>query len=367
MKKVKELAAYFEKLAPSCTAESWDNVGFLCGDGEAEVSRVLVALDVTEEVIEEAVQQGCQLILSHHPLIFRGMKQITENTLEGRKLRKLIAHQINVISLHTNMDVAQDGVNHQLACQLGLEQVELLHTTWKEGYQKIEVMVPVGYESAVADAMFQAGGGQWGSYSHCAFQSQGEGSFLPLPGSQPFLGAQGKLEHTAETKVEMIAPASAMGKAIAAMRSAHPYETPAYQVMDTHAPEKALGLGRIGNLPREMGGEEFLQWTKERLGCSGLRYTGKKETVRRVAVGGGACGEFAGEAFAKGADVYVTADLKYHEFLDAKEKGWFLVDAGHFETENAICAHMAQLFTQEFGEDVVPLLSQVHRSAIEFF
>lgn len=364
--KRQEILRYMESLAPVRTAESWDNVGLMCGDDQADVKGVLVALDVTMDVIEEAREKGCDLILSHHPLIFRGMKSVTPATVEGRKLMALLAAGMGVISMHTNLDVAQGGVNDILAAALGLTEVELLEPTYTHQWKKLEVYVPEDHKEAVLEAMAQSGAGRLEAYDSCAFSAQGEGRFRPLEGANPYLGERNRLERACEVKLEVTAPAEKMPGVIKAMLAVHPYEVPAYYVLDTDAPRQQLGLGRVGRLPEPMAMEDFLAMVKEKLGAEGLRFTGWRDRVQKVAVGGGACVEFADRAFAMGADAYVTADCKYHDMLTAWEKGQCIVDADHFETENGICRAMAGLLRQRF-QGLKIEVSQRHKSVVRYW
>lgn len=365
MTTVKQVLEALCQAAPLHLAESWDNPGLQCGDSNQPVKGVLVALDCTMSVIQEAVEKGCDLIVTHHPLLFRGVKQVTNSSLEGQKLLQLLRHGIAVISMHTNLDIAQDGVNDCLARVLELEQLELLQETGKHNWQKIETYVPHQQAEQVVQAMTKAGAGTLGDYQGCTFQVEGNGTFLPMEGSHPYVGQVGKQERVQEVKIETVAPADLMPKVVHALLQAHPYEMPAYYITHTEAPVQPYGLGRIGNLPRAMDQQEFLLFVKEKLCAEGVRYCGHAESIRRVAVGGGACGEFAGLAFARGADAYVTADLKYHDFLDCQEKGYFVIDAGHFETENMVCQRLCQLVS-ETGEGLPVQLSQVHRDAVHF-
>lgn len=352
-------------IAPMHLAESWDNPGLQCGDSSATVHGILIALDCTMKVIEEAKARGCDLIITHHPMLFRGVKQVTEKSLEGRKLLELLKNGMSVISMHTNLDIAEDGVNDWLGRALELEDLELLEETGRRSWKKIETYVPRQQAEQVAKAMTDAGAGTLGDYQCCTFCVSGEGTFLPMEGSHPHVGQVGQLEHVDEIKIETTAPVDVMPQVVKALLQAHPYEMPAYYITDTDTPAQPYGLGRVGMLPHAMSQQEFLCHVKEKLHAEGLRYCGERERIRRVAVGGGACGEFADLAFARGVDAYITADLKYHDFVDGAEKGYFLIDAGHFETENMICERLRQVVAEACGQSSV-LLSEVHRDAVHF-
>ncbi|MGI6030852.1 MAG: Nif3-like dinuclear metal center hexameric protein [Eubacteriales bacterium] len=361
-----EILGFLASKAPLHTAESWDNVGLLCGDGQKEVHGVLVTLDATMESIREAEERGCDLLVSHHPMIFQGMKRVTPDTPEGEKILAMAERGMGLISMHTNLDVAEEGVNDALAQALELTNLEVLEPTWWEQWQKLEVYVPASHAEVVRSALAEAGAGRLGAYDSCSFSLQGEGRFRPLEGARPFVGELGKPELVQEIKLEVSAPAAQMGRIIAAMRARHPYEEPAYSVTDTHAPRPALGLGRLGTLPWRMQWREFLEFVRVRLGAQGLRYVGEEGPVLRVAVGGGACGEFADLAFARGADAYVTADCKYHPMLTAWEKGQRLVDAGHFETEQMVCGRVANWLRQQWPDLKVEVTQRRH-SVVQYW
>lgn len=365
MTTVKQILEHLCQAAPLSLAESWDNPGLQCGDSRQTVAKCLVALDCTMPVIQEAVEKGCHLIVTHHPLLFRGVKQVTDGSLQGKKLLELLRHGIAVISMHTNLDIAEDGVNYCLARVLDLSRLELLQETGRRSWHKIETYVPREQAEQVAKAMTDAGAGSLGDYRCCTFRVEGSGTFLPLEGSHPYVGQHGQLEQVEEIKIETTAPADVMPQVVQALLRAHPYEMPAYSITHTDAPAQPYGLGRIGTLPHTMSQQEFLLYVKEKLCAQGIRYCGHAQQIARVAVGGGACGEFADVAFARGADAYVTADLKYHDFLDCEEKGYFVIDAGHFETENMVCGHLCRLVEQA-GEGLSVQLSQVHRDAVHF-
>jgi dinuclear metal center YbgI/SA1388 family protein len=366
MVKVGDIEKFLTGWAPLETAQDWDNCGLLCGNPEQEVSRVLVALDVTEEVVEEGLKKQAQLIISHHPVIFSPLKKINENSQQGRLLRTLIRNEISVLSLHTNLDIAKDGVNEILAARLHLGPCEILAEEYTRAFQKVCVFVPVEFMPRVREAMFEAGGGQYGHYSGCSFHTAGEGTFLPGKKANPFIGSSGQTQTVKELKLEMVVPKDLTGRVVAAMLSAHPYETPAFDVFDTFGLSEPLGIGRIGDLKRPMAFEEFLPFVKDALGCRGLRYAGKRDWVRRVAVGGGACISYMDQAFLKGADVFITSDVKYHEMLDGAQKGYFLIDAGHFPTEDGICDYLVQKVGIAFP-DISIGKSEVHRDVTRFF
>jgi len=316
--------------APFATAEDWDNVGLLVGGGEQPVTRAMVALDATHAVVGEAAGSGAQLLGTHHPVIFRPLKRVEAHSVVARLLRENIA----VISAHTNWDAAEGGVNDALAARLGLCDVDMLDAAEGERWYKLAVFVPHTHAEQVYAAMCAAGAGRLGSYSHCAFLSRGEGRFLPLEGACPSLGAVGTPESVPETRLEMLVSPGRAAAVTAAMLEAHPYETPAYDLVRNEALRDKTAVGRVGALPSPESPDAFAARVKGALGSTGLRYTAGGDEIRRVAVFGGAGADALYAAAREGCQALVTSEVKHHQWLDAAGLGITLVDAGHFATEN---------------------------------
>ena len=326
------IATAIEKLAPLMMAESWDNVGLLVGNDEQMVDSALLTVDVTMPVIEEAVELGAKLLISHHPFPFRALKRICTDTANGAMLAKLFRHDIAVYAAHTNLDRANSGVNTALAKGLGLiDQAPIL--PFSEPLVKIVVYVPAGYEEAVRLAMCNAGAGHSGNYSDCAFRTKGLGTFTPRAGSRPFLGEVAKLSTVEEFRLETLSPANLTSAVVRAMIAVHPYEEVAYDVLPLQNTIMNGGLGRIGMLPEAMTLTDFSLQVKKTLQADGVRVYGAADTVRKVAVCGGAGMDCAAAAVAAGADVLVTGDIRYHDAQEAMAMGLCLIDAGHFATE----------------------------------
>ncbi len=336
--KVKDIMAAMEGIAPKKLAEDWDKPGLAVGDPEHEVRRVLVALDVIEPVIEEAKAIGADLILTHHPmLLFRKIESITTENPLGRRIYALIENGIAAFSAHTNLDVAAGGTNDVLAELVGLQNVTILEETWAQELKKIVVYVPVGHEDAVRAALCDAGAGQIGAYSHCSFGAQGKGTFLPLAGTHPFLGEQGKLEEADEIRLETIAPTEKADAVVRAMLAAHPYEEPAYDIYPVEQKGRREGIGRIGELPQALPFREFAAQLREKLQLDHIRLVGNGEKpVKRVGLCTGAGAGFLALAAAKGCDVYLTADMKYHEAQQAAELDIAVADVTHYASEALI-------------------------------
>ncbi|MBO8136690.1 MAG: Nif3-like dinuclear metal center hexameric protein [Desulfotomaculum sp.] len=323
-----------EKLAPKYMAEEWDNVGLQVGSPEDEVSKVLLTLDVNESTVLEAEENGVQLIISHHPLLFKGIKSINTCTPQGKIISRLIKNNITVYTAHTNLDNAVGGVNSVLAEKLKLENVEILNVTGNENYYKLVVFVPEGYQDAVRKALSEAGAGWIGNYSDCTFQTTGTGTFRPREGTNPFIGQQGQVEHVKEIRLETIIPAGKISAVIKSMIEAHPYEEVAYDIYPLKNEGPAYGLGRVGTLPNALSLSEFVQHVKSVLNLDVVKVGGPRDKViKKAAVCGGSAAELWPKALAKGADVYVSGDIKYHTAQDMAAAGLAFIDAGHYGTE----------------------------------
>ncbi|MBR2742425.1 MAG: Nif3-like dinuclear metal center hexameric protein [Clostridia bacterium] len=328
--------------------EDWDNSGFLLGDTNKEVGRVLVTLDVTADVAREAVKGKFDLIVSHHPLIFSPIKSITDRDPLSRVITELIKNDVAVISMHTNYDSARCGVGTVLAKTLGLKNVRVFGESRVETYMKLCVFVPAEDKERVAEALFSHGAGRLGEYGECSFSSEGTGTFTPSTDAHPYIGEAEKRESVHEVKLEVILPKVKAGEIVSAMRAAHPYEEPAFDLYDIDYPKEVFGYGKIGETD-ETDFLDFARLVKERLSCERVRFVKSCDRIRTVAVGGGSCAFLIPEAQAAGADVFVTGDAKYHEMLDAKEAGMSVIAAGHFQTEDVAIPPLAELIAS-FGD-----------------
>ncbi len=361
--KASEIFAKLCEHMPIRLKEDWDNSGFLLGDTKKEVSRVLVTLDVTADAAREAVEGKFDLIVSHHPLIFSPVKSITDKDPLSRILMMLIKNDVAVISMHTNYDSARTGVGDVLARTLGLKNTRVFGASRTDTYMKLCVFVPREDKARLSDVLFAHGAGVLGDYGECSFSTDGTGTFLPMDGAHPYIGTVGKREEAAEAKLEVIIPKIRAGEIISAMREAHPYEEPAFDLYDIEYPKEEFGYGKVGDID-EMDFLDFARLVKERLSCDAVRYVRSCDKVRRVAVGGGSCAFLIPEAQAEGADVFVTGDAKYHEMLDAKESGMSVIAAGHFQTEDIAMEPMAELI-RSFGSLYVKK-SETHRACEQY-
>lgn len=347
-----------EKYAPKNRAEEWDNVGLQIGSPAQAVSCVFLSLDLNEAILSEAMQAGADMLVVHHTPFFKPLKQIRTDLPQGRLLQKMMQQGLALYAAHTNLDATVGGVNDVLAQRLGLQQVELLLDGWQEKLYKLVVFIPTEAVEEVSQAISNAGAGWIGNYSHCTFRTSGTGTFLPLAGTHPYIGAQGKLARVDETRLETIVPEDRLNRVLKAMLKAHPYEEVAYDIYPLANEGEKTGLGRIGILPHPYTLREFIALVKEKLGLSMVRYCGDlSKAVTKVAVCGGSGAAFLGRAAFKGADVYLTADIKYHEAQEAELQGLALVDGGHFATEQPVIVVVADYLRSELQKEQVQVIT----------
>lgn len=338
MPSIRDLARALEAWAPPASAQSYDNVGLQVGDSSREITGVIVALDLTSAVIDEAAAAGANLIVTHHPLLFRPLRALTPSSQVGALALRLAERGIALYTAHTNLDAARGGVSFALAETLGLQNVQFLQG--ESGHLvKLAVFVPGDHAGAVREALAGAGAGQIGEYEACAFGSSGTGYFRPTEAARPYQGEPGgALESAEEVRLEVLLPRWKLGQALGAARAAHPYEEMAYDVFAAEQADTRVGMGALGALPEAELLPAFLARVAKALGSEALRYAGRDDQrIRTVAVCGGAGRDLIGAARRAGADAYVTADLTYHTFFDALGPGGeatlALIDAGHYETE----------------------------------
>ncbi|HUL45290.1 MAG TPA: Nif3-like dinuclear metal center hexameric protein [Bacteroidota bacterium] len=335
-----------ESWAPREIAWERDNVGIQIGSPQQEIEKIIVCLDVTEEVVREAISRNADLIISHHPLLFHPLRRISPEERTGKLVSLLVQHRIAVYSAHTNLDFASDGVSVALAQQLRLTGITVLKKSERLD-KKVIVFVPPDYRDRVLSAMAKAGAGAIGKYESCSFGSEGVGTFTPITGARPFIGTVGTLEQVHEVRLEMVVPSWRLHDVLQAMRSAHPYEEVAYDVLDLANDRSDMGEGAVGLLSEPVGMRTFLTLVKKRLRVSFLRYgRARKRRIHRVAVCGGSGSDLLQNAIRQGADAFVTADVRYHRFEEA-EGQILLVDAGHFETEVPVLQNLIERIRTE--------------------
>lgn len=326
-----EVIQVFESWSPkkfACMPN--DPIGLAVGTLNKPITKVLVTLDVTDEVVDEAIVAGCELILAHHPPIFAKLAHLRTDNPQGQLFEKLIKHDIAVYAAHTNLDVAPGGVNDLLADALQLQERKIFDETYREPFMKLAVFVPEQAAETVRAALAKAGAGQIGNYASCSFTSSGEGRFRALEGAQPFVGEVGELHIEREQKIEVVFPQSIKNKVLKAMLNAHPYEEPAYDFFTVDTEANVQGLGRIGKLAEPMTLRAFAEFVKRQLDVPAVRVVGDVERlVQKVAVVGGAGNSYVQRAIFAGADVFVTGDISFHVALDAKRDGLSIIDPGH--------------------------------------
>ncbi|MBP9926853.1 MAG: Nif3-like dinuclear metal center hexameric protein [Cyclobacteriaceae bacterium] len=329
---IKEVIESLEKLAPPQYQEEYDNSGLITGQTSDEIKGILVSLDCTEAVVDEAVSKSCNLIIAHHPILFKGLKRLTGSTYVERVLIKAIRNQIAIYAIHTNLDNVIQGVNKKIADRLGLSNLQVLLPK-QNTLSKLVTFVPPDYTTKVVNVLHEAGAGHIGNYSHCSFSVEGEGAFVPSEKAKPFAGEKGKPENAKEIRVEMIFPKLLLPKILTALRQSHPYEEVAYYVTDLTNENQEVGSGIIGELAAPEESLAFLKRLKTAMNTACIRYTNlSTRHIVKVAICGGAGSFLLPRAIAKGADVFVSADFKYHEFFDADNK-ITIADIGHYESE----------------------------------
>lgn len=371
MKKVNghEVIQLMEQIAPKTYALEGDRIGLQIGRLNKKVERIMIALDVIEEVVDDAIEQKIDLIIAHHPLIFQPLKSIRTDVGQGKLIEKLIKHDITVYAAHTNLDVAKGGVNDMLAAALRLQDTELLIPTMETKLKKLAVFVPEENASDVRKALGAAGAGAIGQYSHCTFSISGLGRFLPGENTNPHLGEKGRLESVQEVRIETIYPVDVEKKVLTAMLKAHPYEEVAYDMYPLDNKGEVLGLGRIGQLEQEMSLAEFAEHVKTKLDVKGVRVVGNlSEKVKKVAVLGGDGNKYVSQAKFKGADVYVTGDMYYHTAHDAKAMGLNIVDPGHHIEQvmkQGVTSLLSELCSKK-NYDVTIVPSKVNTDPFQF-
>jgi dinuclear metal center YbgI/SA1388 family protein len=334
-------------LYPPDLAEEWDNVGLQVGDPASPVERLMVALDPTSSAVMAASKQGVQLLVTHHPLLFKPLRRLTPDDSVGRVVWQAVHGGVAIATAHTNLDVAADGLNSWLAEKLELIGAEPLQPTASH-LVKLAVFVPADYAEVVAAALFAGGAGQIGAYDQCSFRVSGLGTFRPGPGTTPFIGEPGRREQVEEVRLETIVPQRRLGKVVEKLLKAHPYEEVAYDLIPLANQLPDVGLGRVGRLAAPMSLAVLADRVKVLLNCQSLRLVGLPErSISKVAVCGGSGAGLIQEARRRGADVLITGDIKYHEARLAEDLDLALLDAGHFATERLAVDALADRFGKE--------------------
>lgn len=363
--KLSLLTAYLESLAPLSYQEDYDNSGLIAGNPEKEVHQALISLDCTEAIVDEAIAKGCEVIISHHPIVFRGLKKFNGKTYVERVVEKAIKNDIAIYAIHTNLDNVLEGVNTRICEMLELDNCCILAP--KSGLlKKLVTYVPEDKAEQVRNALFHAGAGNIGDYSECSFNAEGTGTFKGGEGTTPYVGEPGKRHYENEVRIETVYPAAIESKLLMALFLAHPYEEVAYDLYTLSNQHQQVGSGMIGELEEEMSEEEFLFVIKQNMQAKVIRHTaltGKK--VKRVAVCGGAGSFLLKHAISAGADFFVTADFKYHEFFDAEGK-LVIADIGHFESEQFTVQLLYDIIRKKFSNFAVRL-TEINTNPVKYF
>ena len=345
--RIKEITAELERFAPLSLQEEYDNAGLLIGNDNEEVNKALICLDLTDEVLDEAKQHECKLIISHHPLIFGGIRRLNGNDPVERLVIKAIQNNIAVYAIHTNIDNIHGGVNSEIAKRLQLQNTEILRPK-KSMLRKLVTFCPTKDADRVRQAIFDAGAGHIGNYDSCSYNIQGKGSFRAGEGSDPHVGEIKKLHFEEETRIESIYPVYLESRIIRQMIEAHPYEEVAYDIYPLENTFEQAGSGIIGELENAMDKMKFLELLKKEFAAGCVKYTGfEKDEVRKIALCGGAGSFLIDTAKARGADVFISGDIKYHDFFKSG-KNMMIVDIGHYESEQYTKELIFTILKQKF-------------------
>ena len=344
---IQDIVSYLEKVAPPSYQESYDNAGLITGNILDNVTGVLCSLDATEAVVEEAISLGCNLIVAHHPIIFKGLKSLTGKNYVEKTVIKAIKNDIAIYAIHTNLDHVAHGVNKKIADKIGLVNTSVL-VPKKALLSKLVTFVPEEDKEKVLSALFEAGAGEIGEYSGCSFTASGKGTFTPSDQANPHKGSKGNPHEEPEVRIEVLLPSLLERKVLSALKHAHPYEEVAYFLQRLENENQLVGAGMLGDLPYAMDEQEFLKALKINMELHVIKHTqllGKP--IKKVAVCGGAGIFLLPQAKRSGADIFITSDIKYHEFFDA-ENQIVVCDIGHYESEIFTKELLVEILSQKF-------------------
>ncbi|QDH79557.1 Nif3-like dinuclear metal center hexameric protein [Echinicola soli] len=345
---ISDVVSYLESIAPPAYQESYDNAQLITGNASDEVTGILCSLDVTEDVVQEAIDLKCNMIVAHHPIVFKGLKSLTGKNYVERTVIKAIKNNIAIYAIHTNLDNVHTGVNKRIADKIGLVNTKILAP--KKGIlMKLTAFVPVADTPLVLQGLYQAGAGAIGEYSNCSFRVEGTGTFLPSDQANPTIGKKGATEEVNENRIEVIFPAYLQGKIIRALKECHPYEEVAYYLQQTENEHQEVGSGMVGELESPMAESTFLQHLKSAMNLNVIKHTPLLDRpIKHVAICGGAGIFLLGAAKSAKADIFITADIKYHEFFDADNQ-LVISDIGHYESEIYTKDLLLEILSQNFS------------------
>lgn len=365
MQKVQEIIEAIEQIAPRCYQESYDNSGLLVGERDQFIYKALLTLDCTEAVVDEAIDQKCQLIIAHHPILFSGIKSLTGKNYIERVLIKAIKNDIALYACHTNLDNMLQGVNMKIAEKLGLHECKILKPIEQTLYQ-LYVYVPIDYAEKVKEALFQAGAGLQGHYAECSFSSIGEGSYKPLENASPFLGTLNERHAECEVKLEVLVKQHALINVQKAMIAAHPYEEIAFGILELQNKDKTIGAGLIGSLKDTTSEKEFFERLKTTFNSSSIRHTKwLNKPIQKVALCGGSGSFLLQDALQQHADIFITSDYKYHQFFDAENR-IVIADIGHYESEQFTPKIFYEILSKKFPKFALHL-SSVNTNPVYYY
>ena len=363
--KVKEIADYIESLIPLSQQEEYDNSGLIVGDPENQVSGVLVCLDVTDKVLEEAVQKGCNLVIAHHPLIFHGLKKLTPSDPLQQAVISAIQNKLSIYAAHTNLDNSAAGLNALFCSKLGLKNCRILSPT-KDILRKLITFCPDNHADSLRNALFGAGAGHIGNYDQCSYNLAGQGTFRALDHANPFVGNKNELHFESEVRIEVVFPAWLQGRLIESLISVHPYEEVAYDIYPILNEHKGVGAGMIGELENESELTCFFNKIKQITGIPYLRYhQGNRKSIKKVAVCTGSGGFLIQAAINQDADIFLTADLKYHDFFLPNQE-MNLVDMGHYESEQMVKEWIYDILIEKFNTFAI-FISRINTNPVNYY
>ena len=363
--KIKEIIQYLESLAPLSSQESYDNSGLIVGNRDLEVTQALICLDSTEAIVEEAIETGCNLIIAHHPIVFKGLKSLTGKNYVERVVLKCIKNDIALYAIHTNLDNYRFGVNDEFARRLNLKEVRILAPKHSMLY-KLVVYVPKENQEQLANAMYEAGAGQIGNYKECSFSLEGSGTFTPILGANPTIGQLNSREIVEEVRFEVLVDQHRLNRVLVEMKKNHPYEEVAHDIIPLANENQFEGAGMIGKLSEPVETKIFLTQLKSVFNCGIIRHTKLvKDTVQTVAICGGSGSFLLNDAKRQKADIFITGDFKYHEFFDAEDQ-LIIADIGHFESEQYTINLLGDVITKKFPNFAIRL-TKINTNPINYF
>ncbi|MCF6461059.1 Nif3-like dinuclear metal center hexameric protein [Clostridium sp. Cult3] len=363
--KAVEIIQLLDLWAPKHLVEEWDNTGFQIGDSNREVEKILLSLDLTEEVFEKALEEKVDMIITHHPLIFKPLRSITRLDPKGKLIYNIIQNDIVVYNAHTNLDLTTGGINDTLADILEINNPRPLKIAYEEPLYKLVVFVPNSHRDQIRKVLGDEGAGWIGNYSHCTYNLEGIGTFMPREGTNPYIGETYELEEVQETRVETIVQKKDLGRVLGKVIEAHPYEEVAYDIYPLMNEGKTFGYGRIGET-EEISLVDYLDKIKKRLDLKHLIVYGDMEKdIKRVALCGGSGSSFIYDAYLHEADIYITGDIKYHDAQYAHDLGLTLIDAGHYHTEKVILPVIKQYLYSNIKDSIqIKIFSQSSPSCV---